>query len=91
MARVTQREFEASLLAFVTRLAARPAPRTVRAHTPLFTRGLLDSLRILDLISFVESALGIRIPDRRVTLENFKSVSAISDAFWKDRSRGRWR
>jgi acyl carrier protein len=81
MPRVTPRGFEESLVAFVTELAAHKARRPVRLNTPLFTSGILDSLKVLDLICFVESALGIRIPDHRVTLENFKSIKAISDAF----------
>ena len=87
MPRVTRKEFEESLVAFVTELAARKTSRAVRINTPLFTSGLFDSLKVLDLICFVESALGIQIPDRRVRLENFKSIKAISNAFWKGQSR----
>ena len=83
MARVRRKDFEGSLVVFVSGLTARKGGRAVRATTPLFTVGLLDSLKILDVICFVESALGIRIPDRRVTIENFKSIKAISDAFCK--------
>jgi acyl carrier protein len=83
MRRATRTEFERSLLAFVAEVTGRNARRPVRVTTPLFTSGLLDSLKILDVICFVESALGITIPDRRVTLDNFKSVRAISDAFAK--------
>ena len=45
----------------------------------------MDSLKILDLIAFVESSLGIHIPDHEVTLENFRTIRAISGAFWKRR------
>lgn len=86
MSRVRREDFEESLVAFVTELTARKGGRRVRVSTLLFTVGLLDSLKILDLICFVESTLGIRIPDRRVTLENFKSIKAISDAFCKGQS-----
>jgi acyl carrier protein len=87
MARMGRAEFQHSLVAFVAALAAGRTRRVVRADTPLFTTGLLDSLKILDLICFVESTLGIRIPDRRVTLGNFKSIRAISDAFCQSQGR----
>src|SRR5262249_22740068 len=87
MARVTPAELQRSLVTFVTELAAGKARRVVRADTPLFTTGLLDSLKILDLICFVESTPAIRMPDRRVTLGNFESIRAISDAFCKSQSR----
>ena len=83
MSRARRKAFEESLAAFVTDLTARKGGRAVRVSTPLFAAGLLDSLKILDLICFVEAALGIRIPDHRVTLANFKSIQAISDAFCK--------
>jgi acyl carrier protein len=85
MVRATRAEFERALLGFVVELTT--TRRRVGTRTPLFAGGLLDSLRVLDLIAFVESALGIQIPDRRVTLENFKNVSAISDAFWNGPKR----
>lgn len=83
MSRARQKDFEESLAAFVTELTAGRGGRAVRVSTPLFRAGLLDSLKILDLICFVEAALGIRIPDHRVTLTNFKSIKAISGAFCK--------
>jgi acyl carrier protein len=88
MSQARRKDFEESLAAFVTDLTARKGGRAVRVSTPLFAAGLLDSLKILDLICFVEAALGIRIPDHRVTLGNFKSIKAISDAFCKRQRDG---
>ena len=85
MGGVTQREFEMSLTGFIRELAGSSQGRTIRINTPLFTDGLMDSMKILDLIAFIEASLDIRVRDRQVTLENFRNVQAISGCFWKSR------
>lgn len=44
---------------------------------PLFSSGLLDSFSLVDLISFLETEVGIRIGALEVTLENLDSVDRI--------------
>lgn len=73
--------FERQLRSFVEDLAERP----VRTNSLLFERDYLDSLKVLDLISFLEARLGIRILDEQITLDNFRSVRIITNAFWKHR------
>lgn len=79
---ITQDEFQASLAKFVSRLSG---GRKIAATTLLFSDGLIDSLKILDLIAFVESALGIHIPDRKITAAGFRTIQCISKTFWKQR------
>ncbi len=73
-------DFQRELTAFVKVLAPEHAHK-IRATTRLFETGIIDSLRVLDLIAHIENALGIRIPDERITLENFRSILAITHAF----------
>jgi acyl carrier protein len=54
----------------------------VDASTPLFESGLIDSLGILHLISFVERATGQTIPTRMVVMKHFRTVDAIAETFW---------
>ena len=51
----------------------------------LFSTGELDSVAMLDLITFVETKSGIQIRPEDVTLDNFDSVSVIL-RFIKDSS-----
>ncbi len=39
--------------------------------------GVLDSMGVLELIMFVESDLGVRVPDEDTLPENFDSVDRI--------------
>lgn len=43
----------------------------------LMTRGVLDSLGLMNLIAFIEEKTGLRIGDDEVMLENFETINAI--------------
>jgi acyl carrier protein len=45
----------------------------------LLAAGIIDSLGILRLVSFVEDKFGIEVPDNDVTIDNFQSVKSLSD------------
>jgi acyl carrier protein len=82
MAAEPSRQFQRDLAGFVQALAPEHA-RQIRSTTRLFETGIVDSYQVLELISYLENALGIRIPDEDVTLDNFRSIRAITNAFWK--------
>jgi acyl carrier protein len=88
MADATAKEFQHDLARFIKELAA-GHPRPIRSTTRLFESGVMDSYKVLDLISYLETRLRIPIPDERVTLENFRSIRAMTDAFWKPTTAGR--
>ena len=79
---MTREQFEHRLLEFVRRtlLGSEPA-LFVDEDTALFEEGIVNSLRILDLIAFVEMETGSRVPDEAIRLANFRSVRAIAAAF----------
>jgi len=58
-----------------------PAGVTVDADTPLFANGLINSIRVLQLIAWTEHALDMRIPDARIRMDYFRTVRHIADAF----------
>ena len=45
----------------------------------LLAAGIIDSLGILRLVSFVEEKFGIEVPDEDVTIDTFQSVKSMSD------------
>jgi len=53
------------------------ADPALHADSPLFSTGELDSVAMLELITFVEARCGIRVAQEDVTLANFDTVSAI--------------
>ena len=50
---------------------------SVSADDPLIDLGLLDSVGLMQIIQFVESQAGVRIPDTDVVPDNFHSVATI--------------
>jgi acyl carrier protein len=67
----------------VTWLRDRLAPTEIliTADTPLFAHGLMDSIRVLELIAYTERAIGSVIPDTRIRMDNFRTVGRIADVF----------
>ena len=63
-----------------------PTGVTVDAETPLFADGLINSIRVLQLIAWTEHALDMRIPDARIRMDHFRTVRHIADAFAGARS-----
>jgi|SRR5687767_13741862 hypothetical protein len=89
--RVESREaFAAALIAFIegplfARHGASRSSTTIDSSTPLFETGVIDSLGIIDLLAFVETATGRPIPMRKVDMRFFGTVDRITRAFWEDR------
>lgn len=46
--------------------------------TALFSRGLIDSLNVVELVTFVEEEIGRPIPPADITLDNFDSIARIA-------------
>ena len=45
--------------------------------TQLFSSGLIDSLGVIDFVSFIEGEIGKTVPVADITLENFDSISQV--------------
>ncbi len=58
-----------------------PPGVTFDADTPLFRTGLIDSIRILELIAWTERATGRLISEREIRMDNFRTVARIADVF----------
>lgn len=52
--------------------------RTVQAHEDLLSSGVLNSLGILKLVSFIEERFDIRVPDEDIVFENFQNIDSLS-------------
>jgi len=44
----------------------------------LLAAGIIDSLGILQLVTFIEEKFGIQVPDEDVTIENFHSLKSMT-------------
>jgi acyl carrier protein len=58
-----------------------PAGVVIDVDTELFAGGLIDSLRILELIAWTERETGRTIPDRQIRMDNFQTPRRIAEVF----------
>jgi len=56
-----------------------PMTKNVSNDEPLLTNGLIDSLGILEVVSFVENEFGIVVSDEDLLPENFGSIHSLSN------------
>jgi len=63
----------------VTSFLKKQAPKGVAFSDQdnLLTKGVIDSLKMLDLISFLQEQFGIAIDEDEMMPDNFESVQAI--------------
>lgn len=52
--------------------------RDLDESTPLLQWGILDSIGIVSLLSFIEDNLGVEVPDDGVRPENFENIEKLS-------------
>lgn len=68
---------EEMLLRFINEKLLAEISGGVDALTPLFQEGGIDSLKIIQLIAFVEVLRGENIPDPEIVMDRFQNVRAI--------------
>jgi hypothetical protein len=72
--------FIETMLDWLNRTIAPPGV-TIGAETPLFRSGLINSIRILELIAWTERATGRPVQDRDIRMDNFQNVARIAEVF----------
>ena len=82
---MTRERFTTEMLRWLNARVA-PAGVTIHADTPLFARGLMDSIRVLELIAYTERAIESTIPDSRMRMDNFHTVARIAEVFLEERN-----
>lgn len=66
------------IVSFINSTLVPPGGTRVAADTPLFEHGVLDSMKVLDLIAFVEAETGHPLPDSAIRLANFRTAATIA-------------
>jgi acyl carrier protein len=52
--------------------------RQVSETDNLLDQGVIDSIRLLRLVTFIEETYGITVPDEMMTVDNFRSLETIA-------------
>jgi acyl carrier protein len=78
---VDAQAFEKGLVEFINARLVPEGKGVVTADSQLFEEGLINSIKILDLMAYVEKQIGHKIPDKLVIMKNFRSARAITTTF----------
>jgi len=74
-------DFQDRVLAFIRRELLADRRIEIDEKTYLFADGLIDSLKILQLIAFLEVETDRAIPDTEIVMEHFRTVDAMAARF----------
>ena len=65
-----------------------PATKNIGNEDPLLKNGLIDSLGILEVVTFIESEFGIVLSDEELLPDNFESVHSLTSFVLQKRNGG---
>ena len=68
-----------SVANWLRRTANHRTSSAITADTELIAQGILDSIEILNLVSFLEERFGVALPIEEFVPENFQTPRAIAD------------
>jgi len=71
-------ETRAQIRAFVRRRFPAAVAAGMKDDDPLLDSGILDSLGILDLVTFLEKTFGIRVGDEELNPANFGTITSVA-------------
>jgi len=72
---------------FVIRQFPAARKRAIDEKVPLLESGIVDSLGMLDLVSFLEASFAIQLSDEELTPENFSTIRALAALVDKKRKQ----
>lgn len=76
---LTQAEIEIALQKFITRHFPVARQHRVGLHDSLVGLGIVDSLGVLEIVTFIDKELGVALSDDDVMPETFESIVTIAD------------
>jgi acyl carrier protein len=69
---------KSELAAFISKnLIGSERKITVDDKTALIEEGIIDSMGLMQIVSFLEERAGVRVPDEEVGPDNFETLEAI--------------
>src|SRR5947207_12487022 len=76
---MNEQDIKASLKAFIlNEYLPGEDPAALTDTTPLMTTGILDSIAVLKVVTFLENQFGITIGPREAVVENMNTISDIT-------------
>ena len=81
-------EIESKICDFIVKDLLWENQTELKAETQLLEEGIIDSIGLFRMVTFLEESFRIRVPDEDLLAENFQSIRRIGD-FVKARLNGK--
>lgn len=75
---IETKEINSAIRNFILQKFPIARKRAIRDETPLLQSGIIDSLGVLDLISYLETSFGVSVADDELVPENFADINRIA-------------
>jgi acyl carrier protein len=76
----SQREnVEAAIRQFILKQFPAARSRGIGAADSLLTQGVIDSLGVLEVVTFIENQFGLTVSDDEMLSDHFESIARITD------------
>jgi len=62
-----------------TKLLSEDTGVKLQPDTDVLRQGIIDSLGVFQVVTFLEEKWGIRIDDAEITVDNFQSIDAMAE------------
>lgn len=69
---------ETQIRMFITQFFPLAAGRKLSSQDALLENGVIDSLGVLDLVSFIEQTFAVMIMDEELVPENFQTIERLA-------------
>jgi len=72
------KEIQVTIANFIVREILKKPNRVLKMDEPLISRGLLDSLTLVDLALFVETTFGVRLKNAELSASTFDTIEQLA-------------
>lgn len=79
MNQLSHKEISDKILVFINKHYSRGGKKDITINSKLLEERIVDSLGLLDIITFLENKFEIIVNEEDILLEKFSSISSISD------------
>ena len=62
----------------LTEFAEQIEQKSIDVNDDLLSMGIVDSMGVLQIVNFIEEHFGIKVEDEEITIDNFRTISAVA-------------
>ena len=85
---MNKNEFARRLLTYISSSLLNSRKRLIKEKTLLFEEGIIDSMKIIELIEYIEKTLDIKVTEDKISMEYHNNLSSLNNLEIKKKLEG---